>query len=90
MSRDFEDKEKNLAANKEDVSPAESASDETHDKARRDFLKDLGKWSGIAIGIALVGSAIGSTDADADDRSKPQESWRCARCRCRCRCKCIL
>lgn len=86
MSRDSEDKEQEVPAENENPSASRSVTEEDHDEPRRKFLKNLGKWSGAAIGIALLGSAVCSTDADADNRDKPEESWRCARCRCRCRC----
>jgi hypothetical protein len=89
MSGDFDDKEQNAPADGEDVSSPDSVTEEAHDESRRGFLKNLGKWSGAVIGIAVLGSAVSSTDADADPSHKPEESWRCWRCwRCRCRCRC--
>jgi len=90
MSGDFDDKDKGELPGGEDVSSSNSRTEEGHDESRRGFLKNLGKWSGAVIGIAVLGSTAGSTDAEADPSRKPEESWRCSRCwRCRCRCRCI-
>jgi hypothetical protein len=92
MSKDFEDKEPNAPL--EEQSSNESADQGPQDESRRRFLTNLGKWSGAAIGIALLGTAVSSTDSEAaaDSDQKPEESWRCWRCyrcyRCRCRCRC--
>ena len=86
MSRIFEDGEPNLPVAKRDGSFPEPGTSEKQDQSRRRFLTNLGKWSGAVIGIALLGSASNSTDAEADCEKKPEESWRCGRCRCRCRC----
>jgi hypothetical protein len=90
MSRDFEDKEPTGPTEDVEVSSSESEPEES----RRSFLTGLGKWSGAVIGIALLGTAVSSTDADAeaDAEGKPESSWRCWRCRCwrcRCRCRCV-
>jgi hypothetical protein len=92
MSRDFEDKERMAPADSEEVTSSETVPEEAHDETRRDFLTSLGKWSGAVIGLALLGAAVSSTDADADAETegKPESSWRCYRChRCRCRCRCV-
>ncbi len=89
MSQDFEDKEPNAPV--EETSSADPVTSEAQDESRRRFLTNLGKWSGAVIGIALLGNAVSSTDAEAeaDSDKKPEESWRCWRCwRCRCRCRC--
>ncbi len=91
MSGDFDDKELDKPAESEDVSSSNSLTEEA-DESRRGFLKNLGKWSGALIGIAVLGSALTPKDAEADPSNKPEESWRCWRCwrcRCRCRCRCL-
>ncbi len=92
MSRDFDDKEKDVLADGEELSSIEPETNEGSDDSRRDFLKSLGKWSGAAIGIALLGNAMSPSDLDAEDEFSegPEESQRCLRCRCRCRCRCIV
>jgi hypothetical protein len=89
MSQDFEDKEQHVPDLEEEVPSPDHETVDEQDESRRGFLKSLGKWSGAAIGIALLGAALTPTDAEADSSEKPEESWRCWRCwRCRCRCRC--
>ncbi len=49
---------------------------ETHElESRREFLTGLGKWSKIVIGVALVGSAALSSDADARHGGGGSGGW---------------